>query len=779
MQPWQTSLGVDLGTSHTVAVLASPDGRDQPLLFDSSPLLPSAVFGAGDRRLLVGRDALRAGRLEPERLERHPKRRVDDGAMLLGTDEFQVVEVFAALLRRVGEEAVRAAGSPSRVVLTHPATWAAPRRQVLAEAAAAAGFGTVTLVPEPVAAAVYFTTVLRHEVPSGHALVVFDLGAGTFDTSIVGRRPDGGWQVLGADGSDTVGGVDLDAAVVDWIGRPLAARDPMLWSRLEQDPRHRQQLYDEARIAKEQLSRQSTATVRVPVFDTDVPVTREEFERLARPWLEQTVALTAGTLLRAGLRADQIAGLFLVGGSSRIPLAGTLLHQRLGVAPTLIEQPELVVAYGSLPAAAASMPATPPAMAAPAAPFAPPVLPVSGPPPAMPVSGPPMMPVSGPPPAMPVSGPPTVTPTSGPPTFGSTQASVAPSAPATRAATSADAAGWRVPPNRPGTAGRRGLTRVLAAVAAVILLVGAGYAIRQATTSRDDDGGSRTPGSGGGTTAVAGQPKGTQSITVSQVVWYAAAKFTFGTVTYQPPSGGTGDGTLTAEVRVENLSNRPLERGIYASYSSGSQQRTKGQLYDAGQVPAKTQSPGRFRFSIDPGEVGDLKAGTITIGEADEAMAVVPLGDGAPATTFEPREVLPAGTKTVGKLQFDRLTCTLRADLLGGDGVLDAHRQVKDGFRFVACSFDVRPLGDVGPGGQDLRPVNFRLQQPDGDTLAPESRTVKILGKDQLERDVWIWFTVRTPLQPGRYVLQLLYLGLSGKDAPTPANTVPIELTLA
>ncbi|MEV4517688.1 Hsp70 family protein, partial [Dactylosporangium sp. NPDC049525] len=363
------SLGVDLGTSHTVAVLATPDGREQPLLFDSSPLLPSAVFGTPDCRLIVGRDALREGRLAPERLEQHPKRRVDDGVMLLGAQEFQVVEVFAALLRRVGEEAVRAAGSPSRVVLTHPATWAAPRRQVLAEAAEAAGFGSVTLVPEPVAAAVYFTTVLRRDVPAGHALVVFDLGAGTFDTSIVSRRPDGGWQVVSADGSDTVGGVDLDAAVVEWVGRPLAGRDPARWSRLihspdSEDRRRRQQLYDEARVAKEQLSRQATATVRVPLFDVDVQVTREEFERLARPLLDQAVALTATTLLRAGLRLDQVAGLFLVGGSSRIPLAGTLLHQRLGVAPTLIEQPELVVAYGSLHAAGLA-PASAPAFAEP------------------------------------------------------------------------------------------------------------------------------------------------------------------------------------------------------------------------------------------------------------------------------------------------------------------------------------------------------------------------------------------------------------------------------
>ncbi|WP_327000036.1 Hsp70 family protein [Dactylosporangium sp. NBC_01737] len=761
----RASLGVDLGTSHTVAVLATPDGREQPLLFDSSPLLPSAVFGTPDRRLVVGRDALREGRLAPERLEQHPKRRVDDGAMLLGADEFQVVEVFAALLRRVAEEAVRTAGSPSRVVLTHPATWAAPRRQVLTAAAGAAGFGSVTLVPEPVAAAVYFTTVLRRDVPAGHALVVFDLGAGTFDTSIVSRRPDGGWQVVSADGSDTVGGADLDAAVVEWIGRPLAGRDPARWSRLIHSPqiedrRHRQQLYDEARVAKEQLSRQATATVRVPLFDVDVQITREEFERLARPLLEQTVALTATTLLRAGLRSDQIAGLFLVGGSSRIPLAGTLLHQRLGVAPTLIEQPELVVAYGSLHAAA-------PAPAPASAPTFAPVEPVSAAPvPPMPVSAAPVSP-------MPVSAAPWAAemPSAAP------AAPVVVSTPAARAATSADAADWRVPPNRPGTAGRRTLRRAAAAVAAVIVLAAAGYAIQhQANAGRSGDDGSRSLGST--TAAAAGKPPGAQSITVSRVVWYAAAKFTFGAVTYQPPAGGSGDGTLTADVKVENLSPRPLDRGIYATYGSASQQYTKGQLFDAGQVPAKATSPGRFRFDIDPAKVGDLKAGTITIGEGTEAMAVVPFAEQAQATTFEPRDLLAPVSKTVGKLQFDGLACTLRADLVDGDGVADAHGQVKDGYRYVACRFDVRPLGDVGYGGQDLRPVNFRLQQPDGDTLAPSSRTTRILGRDQLERDLWIWFTVKAPPQPGAYVLQLLYLGLSGKDNPTPANTVQIELKL-
>lgn len=757
MQPWQTSLGVDLGTTHTVAVLGPPDGREQPLLFDSSPLLPSAVFGAAGRRLVVGRDALREGRLAPERLEQHPKRRVDEGVVLLGTDEYPVVEVFAALLRRVAEEAARAAGAPSRVVLTHPATWAAPRRQILTEAAAAAGFGSVTLVPEPVASAVYFTTVLRQEVPAGGALVVFDLGAGTFDTSVVARRPDGGWEVLCADGNDTVGGVDLDEAVVEWVGRPLAARDPGLWRRLidspaTEDRRHRQQLYDEARVAKEQLSRQATATVRVPLFDVDVHVTREEFEGLARPLLEQAVVLTAATLVRSGQRPDRLAGLFLVGGSSRIPLVATLLHQRLGVAPTLIEQPELVVAYGSLQT-------LPPASVSPmSAQFASPGAPVSAQFASSPVS-----PVSAPFASSPVS--PAASPFASSPV----------SPPAGMPAPPQPAP----PPARPPAPRGRTLRRVLAAVLALVVVAVAGYVIRQQA-----DDGDRTPG--GSTTGATGQPAGAvgkpgaaQSITISRVVWYAAAKFTFGTVTYQPPAGGSGDGVLAAAVKVENLSTKPLARNVFATYSSGAGQHSKGRLAVAGQVPGKQESPGRFEFDVEPGEVGDLTAGTITIGEGDEAMAAVPLGDGTPPTTLEPRRVLEPVSKTVGKLQFDKLTCVLRADIVDGD-ITDDHRQIKNGLRYVACQFDVRPLGDVGYGGQNLDRLNFRLQQPDGnDPLAPTGAAARVLGQDELQRDLWFWFEVATPLDTGVYVLQLRYLGRSNKDAPTPANTVTIELLLA
>jgi hypothetical protein len=142
-----------------------------------------------------------------------------------------------------------------------------------------------------------------------------------------------------------VGGLDLDAAILDHLGVRLAPDDPRRW-----------QLYQEVRAAKEQLSRSSTAVVRVPGSETDALVMREEFETLARPWLERTVALTAATLFRTGLCRDQVAAVLLVGGSSRIPLVATLLHQQLGIAPTVLDQPELVVAEGSLRTVAAVMP---------------------------------------------------------------------------------------------------------------------------------------------------------------------------------------------------------------------------------------------------------------------------------------------------------------------------------------------------------------------------------------------------------------------------------------
>ncbi|MEU0560981.1 Hsp70 family protein [Dactylosporangium sp. NPDC006015] len=407
------TLGIDFGTSHTVAALARADPHRavELLLFDASPLLPSGVHAEGGE-LLVGRDAQRGARLDPSAYEPHPKRRVDDGALLLGGAEVPVRDAIAAVLRRAGGEAARTLGgaTPSGLVLTHPAGWGPRRRQLLVDAAAAAGLPAPRLVPEPVAAAVSFTTVLGHRVDVGSTVVVYDFGGGTFDISVVRRTggdPGGdAWDVVAADGLDDVGGVDLDAAVVDWVGRQVADRDPARWQRLASpgsavDRRHRATLWEDARAVKEQLTRGSSAGLSVPLFDVDLHLTRDELDTLVRPWLERTVTLTTATLFTSGVTADRLAGVFLVGGSSRIPLVATLLHRALGVAPVVLEQPELVVANGSVhtvgaaptPAVAAPLPVDRTVRAAAPPPPPPPVAPVE--PATAPVEAPTAAPVAG------------------------------------------------------------------------------------------------------------------------------------------------------------------------------------------------------------------------------------------------------------------------------------------------------------------------------------------------------------------------------------------------
>jgi hypothetical protein len=110
----------------------------------------------------------------------------------------------------------------------------------------------------------------------------------------------------------------------------------------------RRMLWDDVRVAKERLSRSQSADVSVPLLNVDAHLTREELETLARPVLQQTVRVTEGALRWAKPAEGRLAGVFLVGGASRIPLVATLLHQTLGEPPLAIEQPEMVVAEGSL-----------------------------------------------------------------------------------------------------------------------------------------------------------------------------------------------------------------------------------------------------------------------------------------------------------------------------------------------------------------------------------------------------------------------------------------------
>ena len=423
------ALGIDLGTSNTVAVLRWPDGRTRPLLMDGQPLSPSAVYADPDGTLHTGWDARRLAQADPVRFEANPKRRVDEPTVRLGEHAYPPAELLAAVLAAVGRAAVGAVGFLPPAVVTCPAAWDATRRQVLADALLRAGWPQAAehtlagptppgtrLLREPVAAARYYTQVLHRPVPVGGAIAVFDFGGGTLDVAVLrneGADPwgDSGFSVVADGGLPDLGGLDLDAALVRRVGELVGERHAAQWARLTRpaDPAQRRdqiRFWDEVRGAKETLSRAAVAPVAVPGVAETIQLTRADVERVATPLLRRAVQRAREVIAAAGLSPDQLAGLFLVGGSSRIPLVARMLHAELGIAPTVLDQPELPVAEGALTDLPLRKPMPTPAYAgAAAAPPAP--APVSPPAPAgaptpvipsqpWPGSTPPMGPPPGP-----------------------------------------------------------------------------------------------------------------------------------------------------------------------------------------------------------------------------------------------------------------------------------------------------------------------------------------------------------------------------------------------
>jgi molecular chaperone DnaK (HSP70) len=348
-------LSIDLGTSTTAAVLRRADGTTRTVEFDGEPLLPSGVCAVSSGRLATGRDARDLADTHP--FEPAPKRRIGSPApVTLGHRDYAADELVAAVLGRVLDEAGRLIGGlPGRVVLTFPATWGPDRRMVLVEAARRLGVTDPMLLPEPIAAARFINTVHPCAVPVGRTTVVYDLGAGTFDATVLRRTPHGFTQLATEELPDA-GGQDIDAAIVAHLtaagGR--LSRDRMLF-------------WDRVRAAKERLSRETATTVKLPTLDRAapldgavppdgavpldgagaVPLTRRQVEAIARPILERTVAATRAALVAAGPPATRLAAVVMIGGASRIPLAALLLHSAFGVAPVLVDQPDLVVARGA------------------------------------------------------------------------------------------------------------------------------------------------------------------------------------------------------------------------------------------------------------------------------------------------------------------------------------------------------------------------------------------------------------------------------------------------
>ena len=183
--------------------------------------------------------------------------------------------------------------------------------------------------------------------------MVYDFGAGTFDASVVRRNAGGGFDVLASEGLPDAGGLDVDAAVVAYLGRHFTGREGDQWRRLtnpetEADRRAAWQLWEDARLPRRCSAAPPPPTCTCRSSTRACRSAASSWSSWpSRSWTGLSPPRRSRSAPR-GSRGSQLAAVFLVGGSSRIPLAATLLHRAFGLAPTAIEQPELVVAEGAL-----------------------------------------------------------------------------------------------------------------------------------------------------------------------------------------------------------------------------------------------------------------------------------------------------------------------------------------------------------------------------------------------------------------------------------------------
>ncbi len=284
--------------------------------------MPSTVAIDDQGSVVVGRAALAIMATKPERGVREIKRRFGDTApILLGGAPWSADALTAAVLRGVLASEDHAS---MELILTHPANWGDFKLDLLRNVAHQAGHERVTLMPEPVAAARHY--VASGRLRDGEAIAVYDFGGGTFDAAVL--RLDGhGATVLASQGLERLGGIDIDQVVFSHVIEAIGAgadgldrEDPAVLAALAH-------LRMECTAAKEQLSADSEVTVDVglPGLTTRIRITRTEFEDALRPRLAETVAAMDRALGSAGVVPGDLAGVVLVGGSSRIPLVSEML----------------------------------------------------------------------------------------------------------------------------------------------------------------------------------------------------------------------------------------------------------------------------------------------------------------------------------------------------------------------------------------------------------------------------------------------------------------------
>lgn len=327
------SLGIDLGTTYSAAATLD-DGDVKPSMVglgNRALQIPSAIYLRDDDSVVVGEQAEHLGMSDPTRVAREFKRRLGDPVRMIVGGRSHTPQFFMTeLLRWILDHTVERRGQPpSRVTLTHPASWTSDFKvRLLREAAENAQLPDFLTISEPVAAALNYAA--NNPVELSDSICVYDLGGGTFDVCLLKRTPDG-FDVVGTPGGDPeVGGINFDKSIIAKFQRDHASLfvpgdpdDPGLF-RFQRD----------CVEAKEALSVDVDTVIPLTLggLTTRMRLTRPEFESIIDSDLNLTIEQTRQQLTRAGLDASDVRSFVLVGGSSRIPLVTEKLVTAFGTA---------------------------------------------------------------------------------------------------------------------------------------------------------------------------------------------------------------------------------------------------------------------------------------------------------------------------------------------------------------------------------------------------------------------------------------------------------------
>lgn len=340
-------VGIDLGTTNSLVCLVRDGGPPELVLVDGEPLVPSVVAHGIDGQVLVGRPALNLWGAAPERVIRSAKRRMgEDVALPIGEQTMTPVEVSATVLRRLKLAAEGALGcGVTRAVITVPAYFTDAQRTATREAGEIAGFEVERILNEPTAAALCYG-----DEGEDRTWLVYDLGGGTFDVSIV-RASHGVTEVLASHGDPKLGGDDFDEALMRHLAERFEAETGAEVSGIRAEAR----LRAAAEAAKIKLSSAPYVRVAEEALVThdgvtrhlDVEVARSQYEALIEPLLEQTRRSVQRALRDAGVLARDLDDVLLVGGSSRTPRVRQMLHDMLGREARMDIDPDRAVALGA------------------------------------------------------------------------------------------------------------------------------------------------------------------------------------------------------------------------------------------------------------------------------------------------------------------------------------------------------------------------------------------------------------------------------------------------